>query len=69
MIQGPKSRNFLYIGPVWRIRDYMRKRYKGIFCVVASHLPAWAMRFGLKYIVMRVFTAVNFVRNLMEDLR
>jgi hypothetical protein len=35
MIQGPKSRNFLYIGPVWRIRDYMRSRYKGIFCVVA----------------------------------
>ncbi len=69
MIQGSKSRNFLYIGPVWRIRDYMRSRYKGIFVLLLLHLPVWVMRFGLIYIVMQTFTAVNFVRNLTENLR
>ena len=52
MIQGPKSRNFLYIGPVWPIRDYMRSRYKGIRLCVVAFAPA-GLGNAFRYIIYR----------------
>jgi len=69
--RGLSQENLPLYGPFVRIRDYMRKTHKGIFCVVASQpCPACgANAFRSKiYRDARLFTAVKTLcETLMED--